>query len=227
MARPTQMPLDLGGAPAYSAADFLIADSNREALSRIEHWVDWPFFAHALAGPEGSGKTHLAHLFAAANGAVIVAAGDLSADRVPLLAASRTLVVDDADHGGDETALLHLFNLVRERGGALLLTGRDAPARWPVALPDLRSRLALVPVTTIRPPDDALLAALMVKLFADRQIRIGPDLPAYILPRIERSFAAVRGIVAALDRAALAEGRAITVPLAREVLNATRDPLDG
>ncbi len=226
MTRPTQMPLDLGGTPAYSAADFLIADSNREALSRIEHWVDWPFFAHAVVGPEGSGKTHLVHLFAAAAGAVIVPARTLSIDRVPELAEARTLALEDADRGVDEAALFHLFNLVREKSGALLLTGREPPSRWPIALPDLRSRLALVPVTAIRPPDDALLAALMVKLFADRQIRIGPDLPAYIVPRIERSFAAIRKTVELLDRAALAAGRPVTVPLARDILSATRDLLD-
>jgi chromosomal replication initiation ATPase DnaA len=224
MAKPVQMPLNLGGAPTYSAADFLIAGSNRDAVSRLEHWVDWPGFAYALAGPEGSGKTHLAHLFATRMTAPIVAAAVLRTDAVPALAESRAVIVEDGDRGFDDEALLHLFNLLRERNRLLLLTGREPPARWPVTLPDLRSRLATVPVVAIGQPDEALLAALMVKLFSDRQVRIGQDVPAYVLPRLDRTFAAVRAAVEALDRAALERGRAITVPLAREVLGFSPDP---
>lgn len=217
--KPVQMPLDLGGAPAYSAADFLVADSNRDAVASIEQWMGWSGFAQALVGPEGSGKTHLAHLFAARAAATIVAARALAAEAVPTLASGPAVVVEDADRGVDETALLHLFNLLRERGRRLLLTARLPPARWSIALPDLRSRLAALPVVTIGTPDEALLGALLLKLFADRQMRVGQDLVAYLMPRLERSFAAVHAAVAALDRAALAERRPITVPLAREVLD--------
>jgi chromosomal replication initiation ATPase DnaA len=226
MAKPVQMPLDLSGAPVYSAADFLIAESNRAAVSRLEHWVDWPGFAYALAGPEGSGKSHLAHLFAARANARLVTGAALRADAVPVLAESRAVVVEDGDRGVDNVALLHLFNLLRERKRVLLLTGRAPPARWPATLPDLTSRLATVPVVTIGPPDDALLAQLMVKLFSDRQLRIGQDVPAYVLPRLERSFAAVRTAIETLDRAALSQGRAITVPLAREALGFSSDQPD-
>jgi len=126
--------------------------------------------------------------------------------------------VDDADRVADETAFLHLYNLTAERGGNLLLIARDPPARWPLTLPDLRSRLASVPVAQLAAPDDALLAAVMVKQFADRQLRPPDEVVLYLLARIERSFAAVRRIVAALDKAALSERRPVTVALAREVL---------
>jgi chromosomal replication initiation ATPase DnaA len=219
MAKPVQMPLDLGGGPSYAMADFLVADSNREAFSAITGDVAWSSFALALVGPVGSGKSHLAHMFAHANG-VVVTSATLGPwiDAVDALADRRVVVIDDADRNTDERALLHLFNLMRERNRTLLLTGRDPPARWPVTLADLRSRLTALPIATIGPPDEAMLAALMVKLFADRQLRVGQELPAYLLPRLERSFAAVRRAVAALDQAALAKGRPITPALAREVL---------
>ncbi len=229
--KPVQMPLDLGGAPGYSAADFLVADSNRDAVSCVEHWAGWPGFAQALIGPEGSGKTHLAHLFSARAAATMVAGGVLAADAVPVLAEAPAVVVEDADRGVDERALLHLYNLLREGNRRLLLTARMPPARWSVALPDLRSRLAALPVVAIGAPDDALLGALLLKLFADRQTRVGQDLAAYLIPRLERSFAAVRAAVEALDRAALEQQRPITVPLAREVLGLgagpTPDPTGG
>jgi chromosomal replication initiation ATPase DnaA len=225
--KPVQMPLDLGGAPAYSAADFLVADGNRDAVACLEQWRAWPVFAHVLVGPEGSGKTHLAHLFSARTGAPITAAAVLNAAAVPTLAAALALIVEDGDRGVDQTALLHLFNLLRERGRTLLLTARIPPARWPITLPDLRSRLAALPVVAIGAPDEALLAAVLVKLFADRQTRVGQDLVAYLVSRLERSFAAARAAVATLDRAALEQQRPITVPLAREVLGLIPDPPAG
>jgi chromosomal replication initiation ATPase DnaA len=221
--KPVQMPLDLGGAPAYSAADFLVADGNRDAVALIDGDNAWSNFAQVLAGPDGSGKTHLAHLFAAQAAALIVAATALGVDAVPALAGAPAVVVEDADQGVDETALLHLYNLAHERGRRLLLTARIPPARWTIALPDLRSRLAALPVTTIGMPDEALLGALLLKLFADRQTRVGQDLIAYLIPRLERSFAAVHAAVDALDRAALERRRPITVPLAREVLRLTAE----
>ena len=218
MVKPVQMPLDLGGGPSYAADDFLVADSNRDAFSMIEGRGAWPSFALALVGPAGSGKTHLANLFVGGNGDSYAQAEALIDDMVDDLADRKEVVIEDVDRGVDEPALLHLFNLLRERGRHLLVTGREAPARWSIALPDLRSRLAALPVVTIGPPDEALLAALMIKLFADRQLRIGQELPAYLLPRLERSFAAVRAAVAALDQAALSKGRPVTPALAREVL---------
>lgn len=218
MKKASQLIFDLTRPPAYSAADFLPAPCNEAAMGWIERWPDWPGFALALSGPRRSGKSHLAHIFAGKSGSVVVPAGVLTPDNIPELADKRGVVVEDADRGVDETALFHLYNLQKEQGCPLLLTGHEPPNRWNVALPDLRSRLATLPVAEIGSPDDMLLEALLVKLFSDRQLRIGPDVVSYILPRIDRSFAAVHELVAKLDSAALEGGRAVTVPLVRTVL---------
>jgi chromosomal replication initiation ATPase DnaA len=155
----------------------------------------------------------------ARSGAVKIAPEALASAAVPqLLGAARAVAIDDAA-ACDEEALLHLYNLLAEQHGSLLLAAREPPARWPMRLADLRSRLLASPAVALEAPDDALLAALLVKLFADRQLRIGEDVIDYLLPRLERSFAAAQAIVAALDAAALADQRAVTVKLAREVLN--------
>jgi chromosomal replication initiation ATPase DnaA len=214
----SQLALDLAGEPAFTAEDFLISPCNAAAQGWVVRWPAWPAFALALSGPAGSGKTHLAHIFAARSGSLILAAGDLSQDSVADLAESDGVVVEDADLGVDETALFHLFNLLREMHRPLLLTGRLPPARWKFTLPDLRSRLASLPLASIGAPDDALLESVLIKLFADRQLRIGLEVVNYILPRMERSFAAARGLVEALDRAALEGGRAVTVPLVRTII---------
>lgn len=214
-----QLTLDLGYRPALGGEDFLVAACNAEALEWLDRWPDWPGPALVVHGPPGCGKTHLAHVFAARSGAPVLAAAGLHRDDPPrLLAAARALVLEDADRGVDEVALFHLYNMVKECGARLLLTARLPSGRWPVALPDLASRLKAVTNVAIQPPDDALMAALLVKLFADRQLRVGQELVAYLLPRLERSFDALREVVARLDAAALAERREITVPLARQVL---------
>jgi chromosomal replication initiation ATPase DnaA len=218
MKLPSQLVLDLAQPPALTAEDFLPAACNEEARRWVERWPDWPGFALALSGPKASGKSHLAHMFAARSGAVIIQAGDLTVAAVPDLAALIGVVIEDADRGVDETAFFHLYNLLKEERRPLLITGRHPPARWALALADLRSRLASLPVATISSPDDALLEALLVKLFADRQLRIGPDVTAYLMPRIERSFASVHALVEKIDQAALQAGRPVTVPLMRDLL---------
>jgi chromosomal replication initiation ATPase DnaA len=220
MKKTSQLSFDLSLPPAYSAADFLPAPCNEAATGWIDRWPDWPGFGLAMAGPAACGKSHLAHIFAEKSGSVVVPAAILTPDNIPDIAGDHGVVAEDADRGVDETALFHLFNLQKEQGKPLLLTGRDAPNRWKIALPDLRSRLATLPLAEIGSPDDFLLEALLVKLFADRQLRIGPDVIAYALPRIDRSFAAVRGLVEQLDKAALEGHRAVTVPLVRTVLEA-------
>jgi len=218
MKKASQLIFDLTRPPAYSAADFLPAPCNAAAMGWIERWPGWPGWALALSGPPASGKSHLARIFAVKSGSVAVPAEVLTPDNIPDIAGDHGVVVEDADRGVDETALFHLYNLQKEQGRPLLLTGRKPPNRWKVKLPDLRSRLATLPVAEIGSPDDMLLEALLVKLFSDRQLRIGPEVTAYLLPRIERSFASVRTVVEQLDQAALASGRAVTLPLIRTVI---------
>ncbi len=223
-----QLPLELPLRPALGREDFLVAPSNEVAVARIDRWPDWPGPVLALYGPPGCGKTHLCQVWRAASGAVEIDGSLLARAEAPeLLGAARTCVLDDADAllgtgnantNAEAERLLHLFNSVVERGGQLLLAARAAPARWPRGLADLSSRLAAATAVRLEAPDDALLEALLVKLFADRQLCVGEELVRYLLARMERSFAAARTLVAALDRAALAEGRAVTIPLARRVL---------
>ena len=203
--------------PAFGAEDFLVAPSNAAAVAWLDRWPGWPSSAAVLHGPRGCGKTHLAHVFEARSGAVLRAAAALTPDDVPELAAHAAAVVDDAEQAAEQP-LLHLVNLVAEHGGHLLLTAQSPPARWTTALPDLRSRLLAMPAVAVLPPDDALIGAVLVKLFADRQLVVGEDVIVFLLHHMERSFAAARRIVAALDRAALAAQRRVTVNLARRVL---------
>jgi len=214
-----QLALDLGHRPALGMDDFLVAHSNRDAVRWLDRWPDWPGPALALIGPAGSGKTHLAHVFAARSGGAVLAAGDIAGQEPPELSAgATTIVVEDGDRGVAEEPLLHLYNWIAETGRQLLLTGREAPARWPIALPDLRSRLSALPVASLEAPDDGLIGAVLVKTLGDRQLAVGQDVVRFVVPRIERSFAALHAFVAGIDARALAERRNITVPLAREVL---------
>lgn len=218
-----QLPLDLGHRPALGREDFLVAECNAAAVAWIDRWPDWPGGGLALHGPAGCGKSHLAEVWRGRSGAIRLDAALLAGAEPPqLLGTARACVIDGLYDSGaarpDERRLLHLYNLMRERGGHVLFAARAAPARWPVALPDLRSRLGALPAVEIGPPDDVLLAAVLVKLFVDRQLAVGADVIDYLARRMERSFEAARRLVAALDREALAAHRRIALPLAREVL---------
>ena len=222
--RPVQLPLDLPHRPAMAADDFLVAESNRAAVAWLDRWPNWPAPALAIHGPAGCGKSHLAQVWRARTGAPLVRPADLDIATLPglLPAAVPAVVIDDAlGVAGDpvrERALFHLYNLARDAGGHLLLAATTAPSQWGLTLPDLRSRLNAAPAVALGPPDDALLAAVLVKLFADRQIRIGTEVVEYLVVHMERSFDAARTLVARIDAAALAARRRITVPLAREIL---------
>lgn len=217
----TQLALDLAHRPALGREDFLVAPCNAEAVAWLDRWPDWPAPALALYGPAGCGKSHLVQVWRArSHGGELAGAALRVAGLAERIGASRAVVVEDADRGPDERALLHLYNMLAERRGHLLVTGRTPPARWNLGLADLRSRLMAAPAVAVAAPDEALIGALLIKLFADRQLRVGADLVSYLVMRMERSFEAARHLVAAIDRAALAAHRPVTVPLARAVLEA-------
>lgn len=224
MTKPMQIPLDLSFRPALSGDDFFVAPANRAAVDWIDRWPDWPGPGLVIHGDSGSGKSHLAQVFAAQSGARILTQTELSAPEIALAADAPAYAIDDADAliANDPVAtetLFHLFNRARSAAKKLLLTGRRPAARWPVALPDLASRLKTLDQVLIDAPDDALLGVLLVKQFSDRQLTVEPDVIAYLTTRMERSTAVVVEIVDALDRESLSRKRSITVPLARVVLD--------
>jgi chromosomal replication initiation ATPase DnaA len=215
-----QLTFDLPRRIALSRTDFLISDSNAAAIAWIDRWPDWPSRALALHGPAGCGKTHLVHLWCAQTAGVIVAGETLGEEVVARLVSERRhrIAIDDADRAC-EHALLHLYNFCMETRGGFLVAARQPPASWSVMLPDLDSRLRAVLAIGIGSPDDALLGAILVKHFADRQLRVAPEVIAYLLTHMERSFAAAAEMASRLDRVSLRDRRAITVPLARRLVS--------
>ena len=219
MNAPVQLALALPYAESFARDDFLSGASNKAALGLIERWPDWPDRALVLVGPEGAGKSHLAAIWADIAGARRVSARALGGIDLPGTLATGALVVEDAPAQLDERALFHLLNLMRQQQAFVLITTRSAPARWSVALPDLVSRLRALPAIDLSPPDDALLRAVLVKLFTDRQLAVDESLIGYLAARIERSFAGARGAVEKLDREALRLKRPVTRALAAELLS--------
>ena len=219
MSVPRQLALALPHAESFAREDFLTGGSNKAALGLIEHWPDWPDRALALVGPEGAGKSHLAAIWADIAGARRVSARALGETNLPAALATGALVIEDAASPLDERALFHLLNLMRQQEGYLLITARSAPAKWRVELPDLISRLRALPAVELSAPDDALLRAVLVKLFADRQLAVDESLIGYLVTRIERSFAGARAAVEDLDREALRQKRSVTRALAAELLS--------
>ncbi|MFQ5535640.1 MAG: hypothetical protein ACE5EM_12560 [Sphingomonadales bacterium] len=214
-----QLALELPHRPGFSYDDLLLAPSNEEAAMWIDRWPDWPGHALALHGPEGCGKTHLAHVWQEATGARVIDGRDLDTPGiVARLEPGQCVALENFPAGGSEVTLFHLFNWTKEQGGYLLLTGRQPPARWDVQLKDLRSRLRGLHAVALGAPDDAMLRAILVKLFADRQLIVSEEILNYLLTRIERTFVGAEAAVRAIDRLALAEKRRITVPLARVAL---------
>lgn len=222
MNAPRQLAFDLDPAENFSRDDFLRGDGNAAALDLVESWPHWPARTVALVGPQGAGKSHLAAIWAALAGARRLASAALEEAGVPAALATGALVIERANvqdpRDLDERVMFHLLNLAREQQAFVLLTARSAPAGWPVTLPDLASRLRALPVVNLAAPDDAMLRAVLVKLFADRQLEVDDGLIAYLMVRIERSFAAAQEVVAALDREALRRQRPVTRALAGEVL---------
>jgi chromosomal replication initiation ATPase DnaA len=224
---PEQLAFPLPRLEARDREAFFVSPANATAVAQIEGWQDWPLGKLVLIGPKGAGKTHLAHVWAALTGARVIQAVAVKPAEVPSLA-SGPIAVENAHRiagkAGAEAALFHLHNLTLANGQPLLLTAQKPPRQWGLALADLRSRMEATATATLEPPDDALLTAVLVKLFADRQIAPPPRLTEFCLKRMDRSFAAAQALVAALDARALATGRAIGIALAAEILDNRQTP---
>ena len=208
-----QLIFDLPTRPALERGDFFISNSNALALSMIEDCENWPQNKHLLVGPKGSGKTHLANVWANQRGTRVIASTDITDQSVEEYAA-QDLVIDDIPLilgvASREATLFHIHNLCLANGNALLMTGTGHVATWTCALPDLASRLNGTRTARLDPPDDLLFQALLAKLFADRHLFPPPDIFPYLLLRLERSYDAAQNAVDHIDRAALSRKRPIT-----------------
>lgn len=213
-----QLSFDWPTGVALGPNDFFVSEANAQAFAMLTAPESWPERKLVICGPEGCGKSHLARIFQARNDAAMIHAADITAAFLPGASAVIIEDMEDLPHSAEE-AMFHLHNNLRASGAVLLMTAKTPPSRWAITLPDLASRMQATTVTQITDPDDALLKALIMKLFADRQITPKPGLVRYLAARIERSFAAAAQIVAMLDAAALAKGRKINKSLARELLD--------
>ena len=218
-----QLAFDMPLRAALGRGDFFVSDAKAQALAALDVWRDWPGGKMVLVGPTAAGKTHLAHVWAEMTGATIVAAATLAHADVAALGMLPALVVEDcetlAQIPGAQEALFHLHNMLAAKAAPLLLTAASLPRDWRLTLPDLTSRVQAASVARLEPPDDALLSAVLIKLFSDRQIAVTPALIAYLLPRMERSFDAARALVVTLDAEALARGCAVSRSLAASLLD--------
>jgi chromosomal replication initiation ATPase DnaA len=217
--QPRQLAFALPHAESLTRDNFLEGPANEAGLALVDSWPDWPNRVMLLVGPEGSGKSHLASIWAEQAGARSTSARALTAAAVPGALATGALVVEDLKPGDfDERAMFHLMNLAREDEATILMTARIAPSAFEVELRDLRSRLRAVPTVPLLPPDDLLFRSLIVKFCADRQLSIDETVVSYLTSRIERSYAAARQAVDLLDTEALRLGRPVTRALAAELL---------
>lgn len=214
----SQLALSLPPVPVFTRESYFVSDANREAHGWIEAWPSWPAHGLILSGPHSSGKTHLARIWQETAGAAEVFPSEVREQPAQsLLARAPHLLLEHFEEtGGDET-LLHLLNAAREQKACLLLTTRLSAGEWPFRLPDLTSRLAALPRASLTPPDDQLLAAVLTKLFSDRQLRAPHEVVEWLVTRIERSLLSAQECVECLDRAALDHGRRISLPLAQKL----------
>lgn len=216
-----QLAFDLPVTETFRREDFFVSPTNATALAALDAWQGWPGGKMLVVGPRGSGKTHLAHLWTQATGGALVRGAALAEANIPALTGQGCVCVEDAEAvAGDrdaEAAFFHLHNIVTQ-GAALLVTAATPPRDWGLTLPDLASRLQAASLTRLDAPDDALLSAVLVKLFADRQITVPPNLIPYLVTRMERSLATARQLVETLDAVSLAHARPITRQLAASIL---------
>jgi chromosomal replication initiation ATPase DnaA len=217
--KPRQIPFDLGHSPGHSRDELVVSDTNRQAVALIDAWPEWPATVVVLAGPAGSGKSHLASVWAESANAIFIQPSMIESwlGDAPL---THPVVIDNADVGLDESGLFHLINDARAAGTHVLLTSRLFPSAWGVKLPDLASRLKAAATVEILEPDDLLLAAVITKLFADRQVEVEPHVVQFLVRRIERSLSTAIDVVDRLDRAALEQKTRITRTLAAQTVNA-------
>ena len=224
MSKPVmQIPLDLSMRPALGMEDFMIGASNADAVAWIDRWPDWPAPLLVISGPAASGKSHLAAVWSDKTQAHIIKPDKLTTHTAETLAGqSDTLVIDGLDLWiGDreaETTLFHLYNIFKEERRTFLVTSRMNPTQSDFVIADLASRFRAAPVATIQAPDDMLLGSVLIKLFSDHQLRVGHEVIAYILPRMERSFVAAKDIVSNIDKMAYSKKKGVTIPLARQAL---------
>ena len=216
---PMQIPLDLGHRPGLSRDELVVSATNLHAVTLVDNWPDWPATVVVLAGPPGSGKSHLLAIWAAAANALVLDASriDAAVSATPLLC---PVAIDDADVNLDEHGLFHLINAAQAAGTQVLLTSRRFPSAWGVKLPDLASRLKAAATVEISEPDDHLLAAVITKLFADRQVEVEPHVVQFLVRRIERSLSTAIDVVDRLDRTALEQKARITRTLAAQTISA-------
>lgn len=223
----TQLALNFPHRPSLGREDFLVTACNKEAVKLVESWPNWPYFAICIYGDESSGKTHLANVFANNVSHLtnypyripfIKASSITMTNFRPLFAQHQCLVIEDLNEKINQEALFHLYNLYRDEGGNIMFTAEQAPARLNFALPDLRSRMNIVPAVKIGEPDDELLSALLVKLFSDRQITPTPELISFIINNMQRSFSYAKKLVAEIDLISLSKKRAITINIVKEAI---------
>lgn len=217
--QPQQLVMPFAPMVSYQPEDFIAGNANARALDLVTRWPDWPYSLVVVHGPQGCGKTHLCHLFARRAQATFIdpaRVGTVPADQ--LLAGNHGWILDGLEAVADPAALAQLINHARARGDYVLMTASAPPAALASGLPDLQSRLAAMPEVALGLPDDALLAAVLAKSFADRQLRVVPDALVYAVTRLERSFAAAQHFAARVDEASLATGKRVGLAFMREML---------
>lgn len=230
-----QLPLEFIPEPYMGKEDFMVATCNYEAFKLVDSWPDWPFFAICIYGPEGCGKTHLATIFAHTVSTLThwpykipcIKAKDINFETLEYFNLCQCLIVEDLNENIDNEALFHLYNHYRNEGGYILFTSQQAPARLNFHLPDLRSRMNIVPSAAINEPDDEMLSALFLKLFTDRQITVAPEVINYMLHNTQRSFAYACKLVAEIDNISLAKKRAVSIAIVKEAINVLNDNHQG
>lgn len=213
-----QIPIPFSARRSFARADFVPGAANEAALDFVDAWPDWPSRVAAVWGPLGSGKTHLLEIWRARAGGHVLAADGLTVDLVASLAPGSAYAIDDADKSVGGPGLFHLVNFVVHGAGWLFMSGTEAPTRWPTSVPDLHSRLTALPGAALEGPDESLIARVLLKLFADRQLKHPEALIDYLVPRLQRSFADAERIVALIDMLALQEKRNISVEIGGKAL---------